>query len=399
MKQGAVESFTTDWLGLFQMAAYFAILIASFVTIIKLTPIWSGIKLARANRHGTVYFPVCCLLVQSVLSLLYTWYYIFKFVVEDIARFETFDEWLEKGEMFFNAYVMVAGSEGRWVWTSGLLFWVLIGVSYMTYESKRLKIRYTWAYVVVGFLGAISVSFTLFYSHVLIKEYLIVVHNSESVGKAKSENEKKGTGANAKDSINLPLLLVVCVIGGFAATVKMPLSLQVGNKLEFNICLLIVHGILFAPAVFCAPTFQSALENNSASYGRPLSSGLLNYLKILSLFCCLAYYVYVFSFYKKYINLEDLSAGFDFFNATRDLIGEISLNSCQISITADLFSTTLATMVLITSETDSLRNQILFIFGCILCSPAVATGIYLIHRETFPAIERAYLIPAVKKQN
>ena len=41
-------------------------------------------------------------------------------------------------------------------------FFLLAGVLFMAAEARRLRIRWVWAYVVLGFLVAISVTFSLF---------------------------------------------------------------------------------------------------------------------------------------------------------------------------------------------------------------------------------------------
>lgn len=42
---------------------------------------------------------------------------IFAFVAEDVYTFKDFDEWMEKGELFFKAYKMVSDTPTKWIWS------------------------------------------------------------------------------------------------------------------------------------------------------------------------------------------------------------------------------------------------------------------------------------------
>ena len=82
-------------------------------------------------------------------------------------------QWLAAsgGDTFLEAYVQVTDDAGGWVWSSMLLMWVVPGCLWLHVEATRLGFSRgrQLAFLVVGFLGAISVAFPLFFADVLAR--------------------------------------------------------------------------------------------------------------------------------------------------------------------------------------------------------------------------------------
>lgn len=102
----------------------------------------------------------------SMAALAYTWRLILIFFVEHTQRFTGHPD---PPNLFVEAYVLVCDSAAGWWWSSVLLLWVTIACPMAHAEAIRrgMPMQTFLAYVVVAFLGAVSLAFPLLLMHLL----------------------------------------------------------------------------------------------------------------------------------------------------------------------------------------------------------------------------------------
>lgn len=160
--------------GLVSISVYFSVLCAVLIYISVLV-YRSNIALFR-RRHeldGWARFDLYSALIFVVLAALAgisTWYYIGGFFKETFLL-EGQGNWLlwaEKSDLFVQAYRLVSLSQWQWFWSSQLLMAACSFVGFLLNSGRKDA----WAFVLLGFLGAISVSLALFISDQIARRAL-----------------------------------------------------------------------------------------------------------------------------------------------------------------------------------------------------------------------------------
>ncbi|GAA5912843.1 uncharacterized protein JCM6883_004848 [Sporobolomyces salmoneus] len=114
-------------------------------------------------------------LALSVLSLLTTWTYMFKYFQHSfkeaafergiaMADFST-REWLEDVSLFNEAWGYVCQTAGRYWWSEQLMYWTTGPLAMlMSVEGRRRGVKHIWAYMLIGQIVAISFAQSLFFA-------------------------------------------------------------------------------------------------------------------------------------------------------------------------------------------------------------------------------------------
>eukprot|EP01060_Flectonema_neradi_P038815 TRINITY_DN8275_c0_g1_i1.p1 TRINITY_DN8275_c0_g1~~TRINITY_DN8275_c0_g1_i1.p1 ORF type:complete len:330 (+),score=30.49 TRINITY_DN8275_c0_g1_i1:69-992(+) len=267
--------------GAVSVFAYFASLGLAFLIVVKDL----GRRADWSSNHSKL------LLGFSSAAFLVTWYHIISWMQGDMATFSTFEEWLDKSDLFVEAYKQVALSSAHWFWSSQLLTFVVPWVLFVSLCTKKEKIWIPLSYIWLGFAGAISLSLPLF----LIRSQSVV------------RNLKLPRGGNTHIVVSVFVFIsLFCVIG-------MPLVKDEG--MYFGVLLGFLHVALFLlPVAF-------------AKFGPP-DFALLLKLVFVAVVCTHAY--------NTYLALGSYSVS--------ELWHAIWSNHCQSSITIDLFFVTSITL-------------------------------------------------------
>lgn len=152
--------------GLVSIAVYFSVL--GFVLIYCSTRVVrTNLALFKSRRMLDQWgrFDLCAALLflaLSVLAGISTWLYIggfFResFLTEGLGHWQV---WVENSDLFVQPYRLVSQSPWHWFWSSQLLMAACSFVGFLLMSGRKD----VWAFVLLGFLGAISVSLALFLS-------------------------------------------------------------------------------------------------------------------------------------------------------------------------------------------------------------------------------------------
>ena len=135
--------------------AYFTVFLSTLVYSLLSFP-W--VKLFNKRSPLLVIAPL-----YSAAALLMTWRLILIFFVEYTADDPSLN-------LFVEAYVLVADEAPGWWWSCTLLTWVTVACPMAHVEAIRrgLPARTALAYVVLAFLGAVSLAFPLLLTHLLV---------------------------------------------------------------------------------------------------------------------------------------------------------------------------------------------------------------------------------------
>ena len=142
------------------------------------------------------------LVAASVAFVAVTWYYIVTFMATTVEV-----QGARDADMFFGAYRLVTDRPAGWLWSSQLLTWVIPGLCFMHVEATRARLGHLWAFVLFGFLGAISGAFAVFLAHVL------AVAADDGSGR---------NGGGGKASPAPGALYLVCALVAVAASSRCP---------------------------------------------------------------------------------------------------------------------------------------------------------------------------------
>jgi len=154
-------------LGIF--CSYFLLIIGLFSIILRSLPPVTTYTSA-AKQHIYVFWAL------TVVSLLHTWFYMFKFMKwsflnhEDIfsgseeVMLDRISSWLSHTALFEQAWVAVSFGCENWWWSEQLcLFTACAWTIFLVTEGRRNGVKHLWAYMLLGQLVAISVASSLFY--------------------------------------------------------------------------------------------------------------------------------------------------------------------------------------------------------------------------------------------
>jgi hypothetical protein len=252
-------------------------------------------------------------LALSVTAGLSTWYYIGNFFRESFLSegLGNWQLWVERSDLFVQAYRLVSQSTLHWFWSSQLLMAACSFVGFVLMSGRKDA----WAFVLLGFLGAISVALALFLSDLIASRTL-----SRCVGSHEPTDHPA-----LPDSLLHPLVSWPIIAGLMSimanSWIHPTSSLYMPN-------LIFLHVILLVPVL----AFKSVAQTSEERW-RPFWFVIATSVA--------AYLIYQCSL----VGWMARSQGLD--QTLEALFATISANSCQSSITLDLFFVTLAVMIVL----------------------------------------------------
>lgn len=261
------------------------------------------------------------LIIISLLAFLVTWYFIAVYMYDEIYRFATWEEFKSRdGSLFFGAYRAVVDTKARWFYSSSLLSYVLISTPYIILEGAKMGLTrsQTFAYVVLGFLGAVSVSHALFFAHSLER-----IRSNKEV-----EEEEEEECNNGIINKRVSGMLVTCALLAMHSIVMLERTHLPATRGEFEIHLLVVHFILLLPTLWGLPSCSSAPSTLDDDGARRRG---WNAYRLLVASVAVPSHVHTF------ISVLSQNNGF------RVLFTDFLENPCSISITVDVIVSTLIT--------------------------------------------------------
>ena len=173
----------------------------------------------------------------SLVSLVLTWRLILIFFVGFTTRYASHPD---PPNLFVEAYVHVCDAAAGWWWSSTLLCWVTVACPVAHAEAARrgMTARSAFAYITVAFLGAVSLAFPLFLSHLIAMS----PPPREAVPVDKAVNDKD-KAARAK---SVTWLWPACTLAALLSTLALPLSVH-GQRAMFIASLAVLHVVLAVP--------------------------------------------------------------------------------------------------------------------------------------------------------
>jgi len=326
------------------------------------------------------------------LTFVLLWYYKVKLALLGAEEGEKLNGVFASDFIGQNAYLFTVSSGASWIWASSLIQLSIVGVTLVTIEGRRIKAGQLLSYAICATFNGISVAIGLFFAHILIKEYLIELKAIEA--KDTKADTQKDNDSQKPCVEEVPKRLIILGLVACSGTIGLPFAYRVSSRELFGVCLLILYSYGMSPAFAWK---RNAKEGETERLRVKVSSQAEKLIKVLCVVSAIYHVIFLGSFYAAYLSSGD-TFSFDISKGTSALVDEASSSPYNCLIACDLLSTLLATMVLITSETDELSSQLFFMFGCLLFSPATALGYYFIQRVKKPVIRRAYLDAIYKMQ-
>ena len=144
---------------------YFLVFLVSLTNVIYVSPLWNS-KVRRRSSKNILSISIL-LNILAIIAFAITWSLILDFFEQeaDAMRDLPYEEFLNARSTFVKAYEEVTTTSG-YFYSQQLLMWVIPGCIFL--QNSTLKKQITLAYTATGFLGAISLSFPLFFSHLLL---------------------------------------------------------------------------------------------------------------------------------------------------------------------------------------------------------------------------------------
>ena len=301
--------------GLVSISVYFSTLCAVLIYI-SVIVCRSNLALFRRRQEldGWERFDLYSALIfvgLAALAGISTWYYIAGFFKETFLL-EGQGNWLlwaEKSDLFVQAYRLVSLSEWQWFWSSQLLMAACSFVGFLLNSGRRDA----WAFVLLGFFGAISVALALFISDQIARRALSRF--------CKAEDPVARTLVGESQRHRLVFLPIIAGLLSIMANSWIhPTSYFYMPNLIF------LHIILFVPF-----TIDNRLTRNSPQSWR--------YFWLITAIIVAMYMTYQWGMIGRTAHHQGGH------QTGKQLFAAIFANNCQISITLDLFYVTVAVLI------------------------------------------------------
>ncbi|MBM4252742.1 MAG: hypothetical protein FJ146_12275 [Deltaproteobacteria bacterium] len=265
-------------------------------------------RLSGAFPTEKVAFAVATMLIATgAVAGVGTWLYVVKFFVWTYTTQSAgnWHEWVANADLFVQAYRLVSQTPEQWFWSSQLL---LFACGYVSILRSAFGREALW-WALLGFLGAISVSLAFFIAYLICQTQLPFDED---------EDDEENPWIN-------PLLRVERLTMGLIPATAISLTVVLiaavpwfdVNSVAYAAILLAVHLLL---VVALLPT-PEVLAKRSIT--------LWTWLKILAV----AIFVTVTAQTASMIGTNPSKNAMDLL---RRMLGAITSNDCQISITMDL---------------------------------------------------------------
>lgn len=337
-------------------ALYFALFLGALSGVLRSFP-WC--RLARTQPLVAVAAPPFAL-----VALVLTWRLILLFFVDFTSRHAGHPD---PPNLFVEAYVLVCDDPAGWWWSQALLCWVAVAcpLAHAEASRRRLSATVTLAYISVAFLGAVSLSFPLLFSHLLApplpppsstptrSRHALLVHSPPSW--------------NA-------WLWPACVTLALVSTAALPLTAtDERSRPLFISALAIVHSVLALPflaAMHDKPAVQAEAPRTSAAGLSPTGLWLLAA-------ACAAMHAWATATALDSLLPTASTLSADPPAAVADvltrLVGAASRNVCQQSIAIDAcLSTFTGTVFMIASSRGAV--ELWDALTCVVLTPLIGPG-------------------------
>ena len=193
--------------------------------------------------------------IFSLTALALTWRLILIFFVDFV---EQHGDHPDPPNLFVEAYVLVVDEAPGWWWSCTLLTWVTVACPVAHVEAIRrgMPARTALAYVVLAFLGAVSLAFPLLLTHLLVLPPPPRRSSSAAAAAAKAVTDRGWSG--------IRWLWPACTVVALLSTVALPLSVHTSRPL-FIVALALLHLVLAVPFLVDWAAAQTAPTLNETT--------------------------------------------------------------------------------------------------------------------------------------
>ena len=297
----------------------------------------------KNRRNKQISIVMGCL---ALIAFVVTWSLILDFFEQeaDSQRVLSKEEYENAPSTFVKAYEEVTTKTG-YFWSQQLLMFVVPACLFLQTETKRyehtLPRGMALAYTATGFLGAISLSFPLFFSHVLL------LHEDEQKKKSSRTNVISSTAI-----VHVSLLQIVCSVIASISVVVLPATVHT-DKQSYVIALIALHVVLGIPSLV-----EFVFSSSTVEFWFPRTLPLKNVYQIMALASCVVHFKHMASGLHEvdYDVIELFNAGWQ--------------NTCQRSISYDVVFTTLVCALYSYAKVGTARS----FFLPLLLSPLLSVG-------------------------
>ena len=360
----------------------------------------------------------------SLTALVLTWRLILLFFVAFTQHHANHPD---PPNLFVEAYALVCTNPAGWWWSSALLCWVTVACPVVHAEAvrRRLPPRVALAYIILAFLGAVSLAFPLLFAHLLVLDPSPPPPSPRAPPSSPRDTKaKKGLAPPPPQQPSLDdddgsWWWSICVGLALGSIVALPLSVHDHeHRAIFTLALVVVHIVLALPYLFAAVSSlfggangskkpSSTTNNNTTTPSQmiaPLSPdglrGLACATAVLHAWATAAAIAQL-----RVASPHDTLASFSphaFIELIRELIDAARANVCQASISIDAVLSTVAglTYTLLSAEVSGEA------LSCLLLSPVIGpaaalalTAVWRAEREPEWMAEDAAVTPLLPIQD
>ena len=342
---------------------YFLIFLSSLALVLTRHPLYLQPYLHLTPSTKKTIKLTKLLGLLAVVAFSVTWNLIFQFFQEEALLLQPLSkaEWLASPSTFVKAYEQVTTATG-YVWSSNLLMWVIPGCLFLQTEFKRRAIEPTTAlaYTATGFMGAISLSFPLFFGHILILDEM-------KPGKAHTRQQQHR---------NVSYLQILCATVAATAVVVLPHTVHTHTTIYVQ-ALLVLHVVLAVPSVWDLIVLLTTRNNPlNHHHPAPLLLSKVSPLSLRGMYFCLAGASFI-------VHVTQVVVGL---TATHGDVHALVVagwqNTCQSSISWDVVFTALVCSVyMYACKGYTSRECAVFLVGAPLVSLGAAWSIFLVMEE------------------
>ena len=251
------------------------------------------------------------------------------------------EDWLNSPSTFVKAYEEVTTPTG-YCWSSNLLMWVIPGCLFLQTELKRRDLQPLTAllYTATGFMGAISLSFPLFFGHLLLLD-----DGKKNSGQKNSGQKNSGTRGQPHTATHkhnqTSYLQLVCATAATISVIVLPQTVHT-HPVRYVQALMALHTVLAIPSMWDLMLLVKPQQATRATQTTQTSTSLLSTLSPLSVRN--TYHVLAGASFA--VHVTQMVVGLKATNGNvLDLAWSGWQNTCQSSISWDVVFTTLVCSV------------------------------------------------------
>ena len=356
--------FFSDTSSALHVGAYFALFLTSLFLVLYRHPLWT----TRTARPRTLRLATL-LGGLAIVAFTVTWTLIFQFfdTEAELLRPLSREDWLKSPSTFVKAYEEVTTPTG-YCWSSNLLMWVIPGCLFLQTELKRRDLQPLTAllYTATGFMGAISLSFPLFFGHLLLLD--------DDKKHSGQKNSGKHTATHTHNRASY--LQLVCATAAAISVIVLPQTVHT-HPVTYVQALMALHTVLAIPSMWDLMLLINPQQATRATRAprapraprvTPTHTSLLSTLSPLSLRN--TYHVLAGASFA--VHVTQMVVGLKATNGNvLDLVWSGWQNTCQSSISWDVVFTTLVCSVYVHARRGTAHSLAFVAFAPFLSIGAV----------------------------